>query len=354
MNINGFSSASINCQKAAPFNEKIKSKILSFAHFFKVKCFSSKQKVKIAILSDGGGFTVPKAIKMIEKTFCCKTKQVNYHSPDYQTDVSLTLEAGKAIEYIEANHLWNSKISRAEAFIEHVKTGKIHAPVSLAIIKKVQKMAKGLDCIFLPGGEDVPNAWYGKHPYFQDFNFYRSIIEITLLSEAKSRGIPVMGVCRGLQITYVFYGKKLEANITWQRGVQTFFPIQSNQTGLIGNLFKKGLKGVVNHSQGVKIEQCTSGEIDLIPLAKHDGFIKAAENRHGASSPIILTQFHPEIYNPNDPVFMGHRLSDNNSKFFEILFESAKVRNKKRLAITPQALSEARKKMRHYPLSKSR
>lgn len=350
MNINNLINPSL-LSNLRVLSKDIQTKILSYAYNQKKSAFVKplyNPFLNIAIISDGRGYSVPKAIKIIEKTTGSKIRPINYHAPANVDLYALASEVTTALQTLEANKSSGFKISRVAAFIEQVKTEKLHAPISLSIIKKIQEIASNLDCIVLPGGEDIPPAWYEKDPQHVQEDFYRSLVEFTLINEAKNRGIPLMGICRGFQAVYVYNGKKLEADVPGHYGVvQTYRPFKNEQPGLLGHIFEDSVRGEVMHHQGVSVSEATKGDCDLEPLTAAKGLIKAAEDKHGGASPLILTQFHPEFYEPGDELTSyPDALSKNNSEFINILFEGAKVRNVKRLSIRPEALKEKRSQLR--------
>lgn len=300
-------------------------------------------KLEIAVISNGDGWTVPMAIKKIEEQTKGKVKPIGYYVPSNINSNALDNEIMKVLKHIEDNKLHNKQVSRAEAFMQIVKSGEFEAPWSLKVIKNIQDQAKQMDCIFLPGGEDVPPVWYGMAVHRNNESFYRSLVELTLIQEARHNGIPLMGVCRGHQVVHVYYGKKLEQSVDNQYGIQTFKLLNKDQKGLLADLFRNELRGRVMHHQGVSIAEGTNGEGDLEPLTSADGLIKAAESKFGTASPIILTQFHPECYDSND---YYSDLTKNNGTIFKILHDSANTRNLKRTHITPKALMEGRKNLR--------
>jgi putative glutamine amidotransferase len=70
---------------------------------------------------------------------------------------------------------------------------------------------KGLDGLLLTGGCDVDPRRYGQEalPETQKPNPVRDRMEIGLLGEALDRDLPVLGICRGLQLFNVYHGGTL-------------------------------------------------------------------------------------------------------------------------------------------------
>jgi len=70
---------------------------------------------------------------------------------------------------------------------------------------------KGLDGLLLSGGRDVEPKRYGQEPVpeTQKPNPSRDRMEIGLLGEALDRDLPVLAICRGLQLFNVYHGGTL-------------------------------------------------------------------------------------------------------------------------------------------------
>ena len=72
--------------------------------------------------------------------------------------------------------------------------------------------------LVLSGGEDVDPARYGEtpHPKIRSVNGARDATEAALIQAAKSRGTPVLAICRGIQILNVALGGTLVQDIASQ------------------------------------------------------------------------------------------------------------------------------------------
>lgn len=76
-----------------------------------------------------------------------------------------------------------------------------------------------LDGLLLTGGEDVAPALYGEapHPALGDVDPRRDQLEAGLLEAARERGIPVLGICRGIQLINAAMGGTLWQDLASQR-----------------------------------------------------------------------------------------------------------------------------------------
>jgi putative glutamine amidotransferase len=70
----------------------------------------------------------------------------------------------------------------------------------------------------LTGGEDVDPARYGeqRHEKVRSVNVARDATEAALVEEARARGLPVLAICRGIQILNVALGGTLVQDIPSQ------------------------------------------------------------------------------------------------------------------------------------------
>jgi putative glutamine amidotransferase len=88
-----------------------------------------------------------------------------------------------------------------------------HSPESLECL---MELADGL---LLSGGEDVSPEHYGQapHPMLGQTNPLRDRMELQALAAAIRREIPVLAICRGMQLLNVFFGGTLFQDLPSQR-----------------------------------------------------------------------------------------------------------------------------------------
>lgn len=76
-----------------------------------------------------------------------------------------------------------------------------------------------LDGLLVPGGEDVTPSFYGQAPVPQVVYTYaeKDRMDLALVRMAAEAGLPVFGICRGLQVINVCFGGTLIQDLPSQR-----------------------------------------------------------------------------------------------------------------------------------------
>ncbi len=75
------------------------------------------------------------------------------------------------------------------------------------------------DGLLLTGGEDVDPARYGATPHEKlgTIDARRDENELALITEARARDLPILGICRGIQVLNVAFGGTLIQDLPSQR-----------------------------------------------------------------------------------------------------------------------------------------
>jgi gamma-glutamyl-gamma-aminobutyrate hydrolase PuuD len=245
-----------------------------------------------------------------------------------------------------------SALSIPARLLERSKT----APSVNPQIFKLQNHAKNLlnhvDCLLLPGGSDIQPEMYGKKKKTSDrhvleSDYRRTILEFALLDEARIKGIPCMGICRGSQMGNIFYGGDLQQHVPGQTfRIQTYQAEPAKKStgqGIIrGAMKRRAVKGVTMHHQA---NRRVGKELEAVIVHREKKIIKvngkkvvrtmripkALENKRGA--PLILMQFHPEFKGDTgnwEGKFIDYQLSEANKGFFQGFIEAANAYRKKK------------------------
>lgn len=183
------------------------------------------------------------------------------------------------------------------------KNGAIAIILPPSSVENAGQLIASVDGLILSGGQDVNPFSYGEEIQQKCGAIFpaRDEFEFALLREAEKRRIPVLGICRGLQIMNVYRGGKLYQDISYRdmptlRHFQLQDPpipthqIQIVKDSLLNKIIKKN-EIVVNsfHHQLVKSVPTslkTSGMTS-------DGVVEAFEDPKYEF--FIGVQFHPEM-----------------------------------------------------------
>ncbi len=161
----------------------------------------------------------------------------------------------------------------------------------------------GVDGLVLSGGEDVDPAWYetDPHPKLNPPSRERDLFELALFAAARQRELPVLGICRGIQLVNVALGGTLFQDLPSERpgpvdhdpgGARTD---RTHQVRLQPDSLAAGALGATTvrvnsfHHQAIR---------DLAPKLiasgwSEDGLIEAVEGSEGQPW-LLAVQWHPE------------------------------------------------------------
>lgn len=163
----------------------------------------------------------------------------------------------------------------------------------------------GLDGLLLSGGSDLDPSYYGEKP-LPELNVTlpeRDAFEMALLGEALRRGIPIFGICRGLQVLNVALGGTLYQDLPSQLGRdillhrqdtpkwQPTHEVEIHEGSWVGGITDSTLVKVNSyHHQSIK---------DLadglrVSARSSDGVIEAIESHDFSERWLVGVQWHAE------------------------------------------------------------
>lgn len=161
----------------------------------------------------------------------------------------------------------------------------------------------GCDGLLLTGGEDISPSWYGADPspLLSQPSQERDLFELALFAVARQRAVPILGICRGIQLINVALGGTLFQDIDSERpdsvdhsptGARNAHSHSVRlQPGSRAAVALNATEANVNsvHHQAIK---------DLAPGLvatgwSSDGLIETIESEPGGSW-ILAVQWHPE------------------------------------------------------------
>lgn len=159
----------------------------------------------------------------------------------------------------------------------------------------------GLDGLILTGGIDVDPALYGqeRHELTDPARPDRDAWELALLAEARRRGVPVLGICRGLQLINVAFGGTLHQHLPEALGTERYRlggGVFAKNTAMVepGTLVADAVgagPAVIDsyHHQG--IDRLGAGL--RVAARSDDGLVQAIESTGDAC--VVAVQWHPEM-----------------------------------------------------------
>jgi putative glutamine amidotransferase len=183
-------------------------------------------------------------------------------------------------------------------------------PVQLTRDADVVDMIARLDGLVIAGGADIDPARYGEEPeeLLGTVEPERDAWEFALYQAARSRGIPVLGICRGFQLVNVAHGGSLVQDVSLDEGAghpqwdvdgrTHTHSVRCVVDTIVADVYGSTLDMPVNslHHQVVK----RLGEGLVVGAVASDGVVEAVTSDDGR---VLAVQWHPELLNAPDPSF---------------------------------------------------
>ena len=211
--------------------------------------------------------------------------------------------------------------------------------------KNIKQNFDSLDAIIIPGGIDIDPKYYkddveedlrahlDRLDYLVDYTRdgkRRDPFEMNVLgnyfSNKNNNKLPLLAICRGMQILTVSQGIPLYIDINKEIGIPNRRRLQDkisipDSDSLIGQVLNySSFYGYKNHHQGLRVPYFKKHQAERWPHIK----ITATSNKGRIAEaiefdnrPIVATQFHPEIDR-----------GDENSRIFSWVLDNSCKRNK--------------------------
>ena len=226
---------------------------------------------------------------------------VNVSPPD---DPKRSFSKSSALHYIQ------------EPYLRFVEKGG-GTPIMLPVIndlEQVDSMVERLDGVIIIGGVDVDPKLYGEqNTHSQGVDRRRDDFEIRLIHEARNRQIPLMCICRGMQVLNVGLGgslyqdipKSFEGALKHTRKPEepeTFHRTRLTADSFLNQIFDaEEFRINSSHHQSVRVP----GEGLRIVSRAPDGIVEAVQ--HVSDRCTVGIQWHPErLLDENKQVEISH------------------------------------------------
>ena len=171
--------------------------------------------------------------------------------------------------------------------------------------RALERFLDASDGLLLTGGGDVNPRRYGQkpHPKTSGVNDVRDEMEIHLLKRASKRGVPVFGICRGIQVMNAAFGGTLTQHLDGHskpKARALAHDVKWDATARLAHEFKCDC-AAVNTSHHQAVDKVAPGFV--VTARSPDGIIEAMEKR-GAKF-FCAVQFHPERLVNVSPKFLN-------------------------------------------------
>ena len=184
------------------------------------------------------------------------------------------------------------------AYVSEVdKAGGI--PLIIPPAGDMTQILDGIDGLLISGGPDIDPSTYKEEASEMTKEFFpeQDESEMGLINGALERDMPILGICRGMQILSVAHGGSMHQHLDTTPGYEGHGAFDGGTSAhgidiVEGSLLSRimGSSFVVNsaHHQGVS----DPGSLSVSATADHDGLIEAVER---ADKRFCLgVQWHPE------------------------------------------------------------
>jgi putative glutamine amidotransferase len=161
----------------------------------------------------------------------------------------------------------------------------------------------GVDGLILTGGEDMDPAWYETEPHPEAYppSRERDLFELALFAAARQMELPILGICRGIQLINVALGGTLWQDIPSERPGAVNHNPQGARTerSHAVRLSPLSLTARALGATAVRVNSFHHQAVrDLAPKLvatgwSEDGLIEAVEGAEGEPW-LLAVQWHPE------------------------------------------------------------
>ena len=190
-------------------------------------------------------------------------------------------------------------------------------------IDVIKEQIDHIDGLILSGGHDVSPRYYEQDPHKSLGGILpeRDEFDFKLIEFAKNKGIPILGICRGLQILNVYFGGSLHQDLSLNKNetikhdqvsspTVTTHSVNLNDESILKKLFDED-SIMVNSFHHQIIDRVADGFI--VSAKSNDGVVEAIEKPDYKF--MLGVQWHPE---------MLHLVEDKMNLLFSELIKNSK------------------------------
>lgn len=189
-------------------------------------------------------------------------------------------------------------------------------------VETLRQIVSQLDGLVMTGGEDIDPKYYGEenHPQLGEVNYERDSYDLTLVKLAIEHNIPILGICRGLQLINVAMGGTLYQDLPSQHS-QEINHRQESGTILAHKVLVTpdtqtykvlGVSELMTNSLHHQAIKKLAPGLKITGKAE-DGVVEMIEGYPIRS--VLAVQYHPEYFASEGDTLMG--------KFFRHLINKA-------------------------------
>ncbi len=172
-------------------------------------------------------------------------------------------------------------------------------PVIIPPSENPGELLDRVDGLVIAGGPDLDPATHGQNPdpATKEYASEQDASEIILLEGAIERDMPILCICRGMQLLSVLHGGSLHQHLDstpeyeghgGYSGVVTEHGVIAEEGSRIAALMGLHITANSTHHQGV----ADAGSLSVTARAEHDGLIEAVERSDLRFC--LGVQWHPE------------------------------------------------------------
>lgn len=206
--------------------------------------------------------------------------------------VSATRRTDEGRERVALNTAYVQALGRA-GLVAVVVPPTLDPDAACAVLDRVQGLV-------LSGGQDVEPARYGArpHPQLGETDPARDAVELALIAGAERRGLPVLAICRGLQILNVALGGTLYQDLGSERPGPIDHADRSVRHALRIEASTRVHRAVVGGTATVNTRHHQAIR-DMAPALRAtawaaDGVIEGVERGDSGAPWTLAVQWHPE------------------------------------------------------------